>query len=206
MVDSHRGIRWAAEVAVSEVLPQSHLVGFGEAIGARVPELFRQCLPEASAVQLTSVGKAFRRIYDTEGWSRSNLFPGVREALQSLTASGVTCHVVTNKPSGPTGDMLALHGLRELLGEVVSPDSAPGHGSKEAALASLVRGLRLSADSVLYVGDTVEDHDAAAAVGTAFIGAGYGYGREGLLALPQVVVCSDPQGLLACVTAKSSAG
>lgn len=206
LLDSHRGIIWAAETAVAEVLPEARLVGFGDAIGARVAELFKRCLPGADPERVVEVGLAFRRLYDSEGWRRCDVFPGVREALAQLAHSGTPCHVVTNKPSRPATDMLALHGLHTFFGSVTSPDSGAGHVDKAAALASLVARLGVAPADLLFVGDTVEDHDAAVRNGTPFLGAAYGYGRAGLARLQNVTMCSDSRELAQCVTSSPSRG
>lgn len=195
LVDSREGIEWAARKAVERAAPGQQLVGFGDAIGARVPLLFRGCLPTATAEQVAAVGAEFRRLYDKDGWRMSRPFEGVRELLEALSITA-SCHVVTNKPARATHDILGEHSLRRLLDRVVSPDSAPGHPDKRAALASLVADLGHPPPDVVYVGDTLEDHAAAAHAATAFVGAGYGYGRAGLHSADLLVV-DTPQELAA---------
>lgn len=201
LLDSHRGIVWAAEAAVAEVLPCHRLVGFGDAIGARVPALFARCLPDARPEQILEVGLAFRRYYDEEGWRRSELFPSIRETLSELTNQSVSCHVVTNKPEHSTRNILQFHGIWNHLTRVISPDTGVGYADKSGALASLVSDLPVEAAAVVYVGDTVEDYQAAKCSGTGFVGAAYGYGRAGFLAHDGIILCPSPDDLLECLRA-----
>lgn len=199
LVSSSEGIEWAARKAVAEVAPQLELVGFADAIGARVPVLFARCLPSASPEEVKHVGLAFRRWYDSDGWRRSSLFPGILDTLALLRASGVSLHIVTNKPLLPSVAILESNGVREMFRRVVSPDSPPGHADKLAALTALLTEELLDPRQTVYVGDTIEDYAAAAAAGTLFVGAAYGYGRQGLRRQEGVVLAesgADLCGLL----------
>lgn len=191
LVSTYAGIEWAARKAVAEAAPQHELVGFSDAIGARLPVLFARCLPSASPEERLQVGLAFRRFYDTDGWRRSSLFPGIFDTLGLLWANGVSLHIVTNKPSFPAAAILEMNGVRQLFDRVVSPDSAPRHADKAAALRALLTEEGTDARDAVYVGDTTEDYDAAAAAGTFFVGAAYGYGRKRLIGQKDVVLAGS---------------
>jgi phosphoglycolate phosphatase len=192
LVSSSEGIEWAARKAVAEVAPQLELVGFADAIGARVPVPFARCLPSASPEEVKHVGLAFRRRwYDSDGWRRSSLFPGILDTLGLLRASGVSLHIVTDKPLLPSVAILESNGVRELFRRVVSPDSPPGHADKVAALTALLTEELPDPTRTVYVGDTIEDYAAAVAAGTLFVGAAYGYGRQGLRRQEGVVLAES---------------
>ncbi|MDP3713050.1 MAG: HAD family hydrolase [Mycobacteriales bacterium] len=204
LVDSRPGIEWAAREAALVAAPGHDLVGFADHIGARVPALFERCLPQAGPEVVVEVGRAFRRLYDDEGWRRCTVYPGVVDLLDALVAAGTTCHVVTNKPSTPTAAILALHGLDRWVSSAVSPDSPPTHPDKDAALAWLVGQRAWVPAEVLFVGDTVEDLEAATHSGTSFIGAAYGYGGAGLRQVPGALLCGDSTQLAALVFGEAS--
>jgi HAD superfamily hydrolase (TIGR01549 family) len=100
------------------------------------------------------------------------LFPGVREALERLVATGHPLAIVTAGRSDRVGAELRQLGLEPLFGAIVygddfpvqKPDPAPFR----AALARL--GLADRIASSRYVGDTPDDMRMAVAAGARGIG------------------------------------
>jgi phosphoglycolate phosphatase len=180
LVDSRRGIIWAAESAARTAAPEAELVGLGASIGARALELFTACLPGQPRAIVEQVIAEFRAVYDGEGWRMTDVYEGTLETLGALRAAGVTCHIVTNKPAAPTAAILATLGLAEFFDEAVSPDSAVGGASKPEALVALLARRKIDPSGSVFVGDTPEDLAAARHAGVPFVGVEHGYGADGL--------------------------
>jgi len=180
LVDSREGIEWALREAIADVLGPTDLSDIHSHIGARIDALLESLIPEASETQRREVTSIFRSLYDGRGWERTTIYPGVRDTLDHLASEGIAMHIVTNKPSKPTEQVLTLVGIRSHFTQIYSPDTPPGFPSKADALVHLLSREGRDAKSALYVGDTVEDHATATAAGAGFLGVGYGYGAEAL--------------------------
>jgi phosphoglycolate phosphatase len=105
-------------------------------------------------------------------------FPGVAAALATLAADGNAMAICSNKPQPLCEKLLSDLGLGKYFVAIVG--SRPGAARKPAP-EPLVHTLALMgarpADSV-YVGDSAIDAEAAAAAGTGFAMAGWGYASD----------------------------
>ncbi|MFA9269521.1 HAD hydrolase-like protein [Svornostia abyssi] len=180
LVDSRDGVGWALTEAVREVLPEAVLPPITPQIGPPIPEMLRTLLPDDTDAH-PAIFAAFRRLYDEEGgWQRTEVFPGIAEALEALRTAGVRMDVVTNKRALPTRRMLEHFGLAQYITEAVSLDSAePAHESKAQAMSWLLETSGLAADRVAYVGDTPGDRNAAQLLGCPFVWVEWGFGGAG---------------------------
>lgn len=142
---------------------------------------------------------AFKAHYDTEGYRQTRPFEGVDDMLSGLDNAGLGLYIATNKRALPTGLILRHLGWDGLFQQIYSLDSfTPALPHKTALLGRLLAAAGLSAADGVYVGDRVEDRDAAHANGLRFAWALWGFGDaagaddDGLrLAVP------DPAPLLA---------
>jgi phosphoglycolate phosphatase len=157
------GIEYAAAAAWTAVQPGPPLRTL---IRPPIREMFRRALPDADAATLTALERAFRSVYDSDGWQKTVVYPGVPETLAALNADGVQCFGVTNKPSLPTQRVLEHCGLRTYFRAFLSPDSCtPQLVSKAEAVASLLAQYNLDPARTLLMGDSLDDARAAQACG-----------------------------------------
>jgi len=177
LVDTLPGIEKAALAALAEVLPGQAAPDFRPHIGPPVRKVFAKALGSLDDPTLDALEQAFRRLYDGELWRHNAPFPGIVEALETLRAAGVRCHILTNKPRVPTHRILELHGLRHLFEEVntLSEPPAPRIDKPEAARRAAAR-LGTTPEDTWMVGDARDDAAAAHACSWRFAAACYGYG------------------------------
>ena len=181
LVDSVPGIEYAAAAAWAAVQPGPPCPPLRSLIGPPIREIFHQVLPGADSATLTALEGAFRNIYDLDGWKKTVAYPDVPETLASLTASGVQCFGVTNKPGLPTQRILEQCGLKAYFRAFLSPDSRkPPFASKAEAVASLLTEHGLDPARTLFMGDSVDDALAARACGLSFAAVRSGYGHAHL--------------------------
>jgi phosphoglycolate phosphatase len=201
LVDSMPGIEYAAENAWAAVWPGPACPSLRPLIGPPIREMFRRALPDAEAAILDALELAFRASYDTDGWRKTAVYPGVIETLARLTEWGVRCFGVTNKPSLPTQRILDHCGLRCYFGVFLSPDArVPRFASKAEAVAALLAEYALDRERTVLMGDTADDARAAAACGLRFVAFAGGYGAAGQA--PELEAdwpCADFTDLLAIV-------
>ncbi len=104
-------------------------------IGPPIRTIFSQLVPQADEDQLSRLERAFRLSYDSDGWRKTVLQPGVIETLTRLKAAGLPLFLITNKPAGPSRQMLEEFGLSDLFTDVLCRDSkTPAFRSKAEML------------------------------------------------------------------------
>ena len=189
LADTVEGIEWAFRRALAEVIPEQVVPDLRPFIGPLARGVLAAALPQLPEAQVAAVLKEFRRIYDTEGWRMSRLYPGVTEVLAKTVQLGIVNILVTNKPAVPAHRIVAGLGIEPFLHDMVSPDSRePVFADKTAMVSFMLAKHDLSPDTTLLVGDTHEDAMAAGALGIPFGYAAYGYGRPGVAAAKTVAL------------------
>ena len=201
LVDSMSGIEYAAEVAWNVVQPGLPPPPLRPLIGPPIREMFHRALPDADAAILDALERAFRASYDTDGWRRTTVYPGVIETLAHLAELSVRCFGVTNKPSLPTQHILDHCGLRPYFRAFLSPDArVPRFASKAEAVAALLAEYALDRTQTALMGDTPDDARAAAACELPFVAFGRGYGWAYPSAEPSADwMCAEFSDLIAIV-------
>jgi phosphoglycolate phosphatase len=136
---------------------------------------------------MADIEKDFRTEYDERGYLLTVSYPGIPQALKDLHKGGVTLHLVTNKRLIPVRQILEQFGWNHYFQSVNTLDSTAGASSKSDVVALLLARLDVSLDTVMIVGDTLDDWLAAQANGISFAWASWGYGRD-----PTLKICGQP--------------
>jgi phosphoglycolate phosphatase len=179
LVDSVPGIQWSVETAMRSCGVSRACPDLTPLIGPPVRSILATATGTDDPLELDRMEKAFRVVYDTDGWRRTLCQPGVREMLGQLQSAGRILWIVTNKPAHATRLILRELGLDGYFQETVSRDSVtPSFASKGAMLTDLVDRGGLPREESMLVGDTLEDCHAAAAAGIACAVVPHGYGKE----------------------------
>lgn len=151
-----------------------------EWIGSGAERLVKRALagdlqsePEASLYDTAYA--LFSDLYAENTSRASRLYPGVREGLDYLLASGRRLGCITNKRARYTEPLLTALGILGDFAIVVSGDSLPGKKPDPLPLLHAARCLGVAPEEVLMVGDSVNDVLAARAAGTAVFCVRYGY-------------------------------
>lgn len=106
----------------------------------------------------------------------SDLFPGIRELLDTLTANGHAWGIVTNKLEYLARPLIRHLGLEEQSAAIVGGDTA-GHAKPHPApLLYAAREADFEPAHCIYVGDDERDIVAGRAAGMPTIAVSYGYG------------------------------
>lgn len=140
----------------------------------------------AAGAQLEELAASFQRIYDSDGYRATRVYPGVEALLAALAASGIALAIATNKRRTPTLKILQHFGWERyfrLVGTLDTP--IPPHADKAALIRTLLDELGTTAPSSLYLGDKLEDGEAAAANAIPFLAAAWGYGDWSSTPMPQ---------------------
>jgi phosphoglycolate phosphatase len=145
-------------------------------IGHGTRELLIAALASATATDvqavrasdsLPSTAAVFDKHYQRRCGTRSRLYPGVREALARLRASGVKLAVITNKEARYTETVLAVHRLQDSFDRVISGDSLPTKKPDPACVQACLQAFDVPRTRALFVGDSSIDAATARNAGVA---------------------------------------
>ncbi|TAD77880.1 MAG: HAD family hydrolase [Sphingomonadales bacterium] len=174
IIDQMLASRGAVTKADRALIRRMDAIG-GEAMIAAV--LGRHSSNPASEIE------EFRKIHRTINVPADLPFPGVREALEKLTAAGIGMAICSNKPQFLCDKILGDLGLAQHFAIIVG--SAPGRAKKpdpESAHLAL-SGLGGSPANTLYCGDSSVDLATARRAGLGATLVEWGYGTDEALAL-----------------------
>ena len=194
------GITHCVALALSELgYPVPDEAGLRRFVGPPA-ELAYQRFCGMTLEQAQEAVRLFRAHYDQGGgWKMSHIYPGITELLRDLQKAGAQIATASSKPQ-PMVELLLQHMHIAQYFDVFCA-AAPDGGQADKA-GVIRRAMRLCGVSdpkaAVMIGDTVFDVEGAAAVGTPFVGAGYGYAGHAALAAAGVQKIADsPDGLRA---------
>lgn len=132
----------------------------------------------------------YREYYDATGVHECELYPGVKEVLQSLRKKGYTLGVASSKPESSCVQILSDLGVADCFDEIVGASLGPERREKVLVLEEAFRRMGVTdRTQTVLVGDTKYDALGAAKAGIGCIGVTYGFGtREELFAAGAVAV------------------
>jgi phosphoglycolate phosphatase len=104
-------------------------------------------------------------------------FPGVVATLDALKARGCRLGICTNKPYGPTLEILEVLGLTGVFDAVTGGDSLPVRKPDPGHLLGTLALLGAPAEAAVMIGDSANDVAVARAAGVPSVIVSYGYTR-----------------------------
>jgi phosphoglycolate phosphatase len=118
---------------------------------------------------------AYQRHYLAINGERSVLYPGVLEGLQAMRELGLRLACVTNKPIAFATPLLAQKGLAPYFELVYGGDSLPRKKPDPLPLLQVCADFDLAPSSVVAIGDSSNDAEAARAARCYVLTVPYGY-------------------------------
>ena len=126
---------------------------------------------------LECLSNAFKAHYDQTGCLDTQPFPGVQHMLETLAASGLQMHIVTNKRDYPTRRILTHLNWEHFFQKVYALDAfSPYVPDKAGLLGRLLADTALKPEECAYLGDRPEDAQAARVNNINFYWAAWGFG------------------------------
>lgn len=161
------------EVSVSPIHPLSHNL-----IGPPLPQIISEILAPQQHSRIPEVIECFKRHYDTHGYLSTAVYPGVKDVLVKLKRENIDLYIATNKRITPTLSILAHLGFTEFFKNVYSLDYFKPPAPNKSAMLSNIRLIANQNDvDLVYVGDRLEDAEAAYENKIPFLLASWGYGN-----------------------------
>jgi phosphoglycolate phosphatase len=122
----------------------------------------------------------YERWYTEVNGRHSTIYPGVMDGLDALRRARFPLACVTNKSGRFTTPLLEYLGLAPYFAQVVAGDTLPQKKPDPAQLLHACRGFDVAPRDMLFIGDSVNDAQAARAAGCPIFCVPYGYneGRD----------------------------
>lgn len=127
--------------------------------------------------ELTPLVERFLEYYGTEPVALTKCYDGVVSTLERLAETGHAMAICTNKPIGPTLDILELLNLSRFFPMVIGGGSTPHLKPHPEPVFAALQGLDAQASNAVFIGDSLNDSDAARAAGLPSICVTFGYRR-----------------------------
>jgi phosphoglycolate phosphatase len=149
-------------------------------VGNGVERLVRRALigqldGEPDEADFTKAYPIFLELYAENTSKRSLLYPGIREGLDYLKASGYRLGCVTNKAAQFTIPLLKELGVYDDFEIVISGDSLPKKKPDPLPLLHGAEFFAVQPANALMIGDSKSDVKAARAAGFQILCMSYGY-------------------------------
>ena len=150
-------------------------------IGPPLEVSVRTFLPNLDDQTIKNICEEFKTLYDSSDYPGTVPYPGMIELINRLHKAGKRIFIVTNKRSFPTFRLLDKFGLRDVVTEVVTPDSRPEGFTKPEMLKMLLYKHNIDPAKAIMTGDMVSDVLAGKSAGVHTIAVTWGYGSEDAL-------------------------
>lgn len=92
-------------------------------------------------------------------------FDGVREVLTNLKSEGYRCGIVSSKHSDSIEFALNMYDMQDLFEVVIGLNHTTHHKPHKEPLEKGCKAMNVGHDSLIYVGDTLMDVQAATSIG-----------------------------------------
>jgi phosphoglycolate phosphatase len=142
-------------------------------IGFSLVDLFSDLFPEHTAEQIECLVQQYRTCYHARDHAHTTPFPGVAEALATLSGRKSTA---TMKGTPMTRKVLARFGLLNYFDHVQGTDGFPCKPAPDVVKAAL-SALGATPADCLFVGDSAADMEAGRRAGVRTCAVRYGYGN-----------------------------
>jgi phosphoglycolate phosphatase len=177
LLDSLPGIEFSVRAAFLACGIRPPEVSLRSMIGPPIRTILSKAGEVTDAAVLDALEKAFRVSYDGEGWRKTACYPDASRVLHALRERGRRLFVVSNKPLHISLESLKAEGIFDLFEAIVTRDSrVPAYSGKVEMTRTLMEERLIAPEDCLFVGDTMEDAEAAAAAGVRFAYMTHGYG------------------------------
>ena len=117
----------------------------------------------------------FLNLYASHGRERSRVYPGVRDGLAALRATGAALACITNKPRSPAIELLAHLDMLDWFELVLGGDSLERRKPDPMPLLHVCSELGVPVERSIFAGDSIVDVKAARAAGMRVACVSYGY-------------------------------
>ena len=184
LIDSAPDLATAVDAVLGERgLPPAGVDKVRDWVGNGTHKLVERALTDAtrasgepaSEADVDAAHARFLIHYGAAPCERTLLYEGAGELLETLTAAGVACALVTNKPAAFLPPILERFGLGDRFAVTVGGDTLARKKPHPDPLLHAAERTGISPDRALMIGDSRHDVAAGKAAGFRTLAVTYGY-------------------------------
>jgi phosphoglycolate phosphatase len=154
-------------------------------VGNGAPVLMRRTLgPDASDAEVQRALEFFLEYYRQHKLDHTHLYPGVREALDELQATGTKMAILTNKPVNISRSIVDGLGASSYFFRIYGGNSFEQKKPHPIGVEALLEEARAAREKTMLVGDSSVDIRTARSAGIACVGCTWGFQPESLVTDP----------------------
>lgn len=148
-------------------------------VGNGAPTLIRRAMPDdTSEQQLNDALAFFLRFYRAHALEHTQLYAGIRQIVENLSANGHKLAVLTNKPVRISFDIVAALGLQDRFIRVYGGDSFSHKKPNPVGIFQLMQDTGACSDNTVMIGDSAVDVQTARNAGVLSCGVLWGFQPE----------------------------
>jgi phosphoglycolate phosphatase len=161
-------------------------------VGNGAPTLVKRALGTGASDELVQEGLSFfLKYYRTHALEHTQLYPGVRELLETLAGKHKLA-ILTNKPVKISFDIVAALGLGAYFQQVYGGDSFAGKKPDPVGIRTLMTENATTPNDTWMVGDSSVDIQTARNAGVHSCGVAWGFQPASLETTPPDVLIHLP--------------
>jgi phosphoglycolate phosphatase len=161
-------------------------------VGNGAPVLMRRALgPEASEADVERGLEFFLKYYRAHMLDNTQLYPGVKNALDRLHQAGAKMAVLTNKPVRFSRSIVEGLGLSQHFFQIYGGNSFEQKKPDPIGIETLLRESGLARERTIMVGDSGVDVQTARNAKVQACGVSYGFQPESFVEYPPDFVVDD---------------
>jgi len=198
LIDSQESILDAITIAINESGLEAIIPVTKELIGPPLIDTLSKITAVKDGATLNALANKFKLHYDATGYRDSVVYPGIHNLLRGLHDQGYILYLATNKRLIPTRKIVDHLSWDYLFSAVYSIDSnsAKPFNNKGEMISALLVNESIDLKSAIYIGDRVEDYEAAKDNSLPCILVQWGYGEKLVKYNDDHIRVSDPIELL----------
>jgi phosphoglycolate phosphatase len=178
LVDSAPAILQAFEAALNESGLTAQVPLDNRLIGPPLAETLARISGSNDPALIVALSERFKSRYDRDGVNNTPAYRGVDALLTQLSGDGACLHIATNKRLSATLAIIERLGWHHHFSSIYALDMIePRIQGKAQLLQRQIAERGLTAGETAYVGDKLEDGQAAASNSLRFHYAAWGYGN-----------------------------
>lgn len=178
LVDSQGAIGCSMEYAFNDInLPYPGIEEVRKVVGLSLHDAAKILLPEDHYDLVGALEDSYRKAFADlrlNGQLDETLFPGVREALQTLDESNILMGIATGKGAKGLKKTLEDNNLSDFFVTLQTADQHPGKPDPSMLLTAMAE-VGAKSSNTLFVGDTTFDMEMAKNARIKALGVAWGY-------------------------------
>lgn len=175
-------------------------------VGPPLHDLVARVLTHYGDDRAEEAVRRYRYHYERRGMHRSPVFPGMREVIEAVTASGARLFLATSKPVHLARAILELRELTPYFTALYGARPDDTGAEKPELIAQLLEEHQIAKNRAIMVGDRRFDISGAHANHIRGLGVLWGYGgEEELTEAGADALVTDPAELMAAIRGQLAA-